>query len=105
MNNYIFLHILINLYKNLEPENSNYILNSIEEYIEWLNISEKRFQFNYPKDEYDNSLISEKLKFFKEYQSLILLKDFNKAEEYLSKTISHYIYMITKEGSTSSFYR
>ena len=48
MNNYIFLHILINLYKNLEPENSNYILNSIEEYIEWLNISEKSLSLSFP---------------------------------------------------------
>ena len=101
MNDFIFLNTLIFLYKKLEPGNKNELLNKIEEYIEWLNTSKERFQFNYA----DGSLIDDKLIIFKELQSLILLDKFEDTESYLIKMIDHYIYNVTKEGMVSSFYR
>ena len=84
MDRNVLISILNNLCKiNLNGSNKNKLLNLAEEYIEWINISKKRFCHN---NKYSYTLDTA-LCILKDYQSDLLLNNYNDALNTLNNTI------------------
>lgn len=88
MNNYIFYHILVYINNEINTNyTKNVMLNILEEYIEWFNLSLKRFCV-IGKD-YSKALINY-LEIIQKLQASLLLDEVDAAKLYLIKLIKYY---------------